>query len=66
MLCEIPLHDLEYLEGAKDAVGGVESGMGVVSRLYLARVMKVEDCGEKEKETLPLVYHRRTYTSIGN
>lgn len=63
MLCEVPLHDLAYLESVKDDVGPVESGVGVVSRLYLARVVRVEGCGEKEGR-LPLVYHRRSYTSV--
>ena len=61
LLSVLPLHDLEYLQGTKETVGEVHKDMGVVSRLFLARVMKVE----QESDQHPLIYHRRAYTSVG-
>lgn len=72
----IPLHDLDYFGsgiGAKAKEPELAHGC-VSSELFIARVMRVEKVpttrdesvagGEGESErTLPLVYHRRSYTS---
>lgn len=66
----IPLHDLEYLGGEKGCCAARVSnpGDGLVSELYIARVLRVEtldmrDVDEEDLRTLPLIYHRRGYTS---
>lgn len=67
----IPLHDLDYLGsgiGAKAAEPTMDDGC-VASELFIARVTRVEkirrevEGGEEDNRTLPLVYHRRSYTS---
>lgn len=68
----LPLHDLQFLaelgcgrEGKLADAGGVIS-----SELFIARVLRVEKAESKETDedediprTLPLLYHRRGYTS---
>lgn len=65
----LPLHNLEHLEqrdcGEKNAL---DPGGMVVSELFIARVLRVEslavkDTDEEHPRTLPLLYHRRRYTS---
>ena len=68
-----PLHDLEYLAGGggqKDHLEMPVLGAGeVASELFLARVTRVEtpvpgeNLGETDDLSLPLIYHRRTYTT---
>ncbi|KNZ72410.1 hypothetical protein J132_03376 [Termitomyces sp. J132] len=65
-----PLHDLEYLGGEKGHCEAHVSSPGdaLVSELYIARVLRVEtldtrDADEEDLRTLPLIYHRRGYTS---
>ena len=71
----IPLHDLDYFGsgiGAKAKAPELAHGC-VSSELFIARVMRVEkvpatrdesaDGGDESERTLPLVYHRRSYTS---
>ena len=62
----IPLHDLDYLStqnafaskpSAKEVV--LEKG-DVASKLFIARVVRVESLGE---QLSPLVYHQRGYTT---
>lgn len=69
----LPLHDLEYLRKRGAGMEGCVSevaplGGGVASELFIARVMRVEplSLGEDDEgtlRTLPLLYHRRGYTS---
>ena len=69
-----PLHDLEYLAGGggeKDHLEVPLLGPGeVASELFLARVTRVETPVREEGaaetdslQSLPLIYHRRTYTT---
>ncbi|KAI9440427.1 flavin reductase like domain-containing protein [Lactarius indigo] len=68
-----PLHDLASLgdsltHEAEEATDAVDVG-DVQSELFIAQVMRVEDVPQAEDlvddtlRTLPLVYHRRTYTT---
>jgi flavin reductase (DIM6/NTAB) family NADH-FMN oxidoreductase RutF len=67
----LPLHDLEYLENKGGRVGNTlaRSLAKSASELFIARVMRVEKISPQEEEvvdgsrTLPLLYHRRGYTS---
>ncbi|KAF5385809.1 hypothetical protein D9615_002202 [Tricholomella constricta] len=64
----IPLHDLDYLGGGCNERQAVEPESGLVSELFIARVLRVEtldqkDADEDDPRTLPLLYHRRGYTS---
>ncbi|KZV74468.1 hypothetical protein PENSPDRAFT_647888 [Peniophora sp. CONT] len=65
-----PLSDLEALGGkAGETVEGAATGDGVVSELFLARVLRVEDVPSSaaagdEAGTLPLLYHRRGYGTV--
>jgi len=65
----IPLHDLNYVErGRFDGEDVCDPGNMVVSELFIARVVRVEAVGlgfanEENPRTLPLLYHRRGYTS---
>lgn len=65
-----PLSDLEVLGGkAEEAVAGAEMGDGVVSELFLARVLGVEHVPSRvyakdESDKLPLLYHRRGYGTV--
>lgn len=67
-----PLDYLDILEGLQR--GGVvntkpvSEGEGMVSELFIARVFRVEKMEKSEGEeddlrTLPLLYHRRSYTT---
>lgn len=65
----IPLHDLDYL-GKGNLAGKEASNLGemVVSELFIGRVVRVERVdmgfpGEETRQLLPLLYHRRAYTS---
>lgn len=67
----VPLHDLDFL-GRPGTVGGKckprQLDEGVASELFIARVLRVETLVSKNGEedtprTLPLLYHRRGYTS---
>jgi flavin reductase (DIM6/NTAB) family NADH-FMN oxidoreductase RutF len=65
----IPLHDLSFF-GKGDLGGDVACDAGdiVVSELFIGRVVRVErlELGRTDEEsprTLPLIYHRRGYTS---
>ena len=59
----IPLHDLDLLRNGGSTGGEPMSSMkeGVASELFIARVLRVESMSER---TLPLVYHRRSYTTV--
>lgn len=65
-----PLSDLKALGSVADeAAEGAEMGDGVVSELFLARVIRVEDvppsvAAGDETDKLPLLYHRRGYGTI--
>ncbi|RDB16004.1 hypothetical protein Hypma_003581 [Hypsizygus marmoreus] len=65
----IPLHELGFLEGKGFAEGNASyAGDAIVSELFIARVIRVEkmelkDMTEDTPRTLPLIYHRRGYTS---
>ncbi|KAF8200395.1 flavin reductase like domain-containing protein [Pholiota molesta] len=72
----IPLHDLDYFSagpGAKVKQPVLNNG-DVASELFIARIVRVEDVRsldtdsenedqEEWERTLPLIYHRRSYTS---
>ena len=65
----IPLHDLNFLE-KRNLDGEVAQDLGnvVVSELFIGRVVRVEmveigPANEGRSLTLPLLYHRRGYTS---
>jgi flavin reductase (DIM6/NTAB) family NADH-FMN oxidoreductase RutF len=72
-----PLHDLEKLDRASRHIHGKDEpweGDGVASELFIARVVRVErqpplspDGAEisDNPEHLPLLYHRRKYTTTG-
>ena len=65
----IPLHDLNFLgEGNLDGEVVCDPGSTVVSELFIGRVVRVEKvemgpANEENPRTLPLLYHRRGYTS---
>lgn len=74
----IPLHDLDYLRrkyseaGSSNSSRESEDGDGIASELYVAQVVRVEGLGTRLGEddgeadtprTLPLLYHRRGYTT---
>lgn len=65
-----PLNDLKALGGESAVVeGDAEGGDGVVSELFLARVLGVEDVptnmpANDEASKLPLLYHRRGYGTV--
>ena len=59
----LPLHDLEFLERRTAVSKDKEEGDCVVSELFIARVTRVEDLAPIEGEVLPLLYHRRGFTS---
>ena len=57
----IPLHDLDFLRNG-DSKSAVPVSLGkedVASELFIARVLRIE----RSERTLPLVYHRRSYTT---
>ncbi|KAJ7609087.1 flavin reductase like domain-containing protein [Roridomyces roridus] len=55
----IPLHDLGFLQQRQlDAPGDVPTG---ASKLFIAQVTRVESAAEEN--LLPLLYHRRLFTS---
>lgn len=58
-----PLHELTECERCSS--GGGEKG-GVISELFILRVLRVERtlAGTDEQKVLPLVYHRRGYTTV--
>lgn len=55
----IPLHDLDFLRNG-DTVPVSLREEDIVSELFVARVLRIERVFER---TLPLVYHRRGYTT---
>jgi flavin reductase (DIM6/NTAB) family NADH-FMN oxidoreductase RutF len=59
----IPLHDLDYFRAgngfASDSLQK-EVAKGIVSQLFIARVVRVESIAE---QAFPLVYHQRGYTT---
>jgi len=60
----IPLHDLDFLRhgptgNSKGVVPVSLRKEDVTSELFIARVLRIESGYER---TLPLVYHRRSYT----
>ncbi|TFK67700.1 hypothetical protein BDN72DRAFT_888816 [Pluteus cervinus] len=69
----LPLHDLQYLRQYGKSTGtasckGRSLEDGVTSELFIAQVVRVEDLPMSEGQqdaprTLPLLYHRRGYTS---
>jgi flavin reductase (DIM6/NTAB) family NADH-FMN oxidoreductase RutF len=72
----LPLSDTRWLyssmEEWKPEVQQVEGGSGLASELFIARVLRVEDVQEPEDQlqnvtlrTLPLLYHKRSYTTVG-
>lgn len=56
----IPLHDLDFLRKGETEGGILLRKEDVTSELFIARVLRVEHVSER---TLPLVYHRRGYTT---
>ncbi|KAG1899448.1 flavin reductase like domain-containing protein [Suillus fuscotomentosus] len=72
----LPLSDTRWLHSSMEEweteVQQVEGGSGLASELFIARVLRVEDVQEPEGQfkndklwTLPLLYHRRAYTTVG-
>jgi len=73
-----PLNDLSALGDktmgkTEGTSGGVDAAGGVASELFIAQVMRVEDVPRVENvgyddsiRTLPLVYHRRGYTTTAD
>ena len=66
-----PLHDLEFIEGRTESANreAMSEGNGVTSELFLARVIRVETLpfiGDDDLRTLPLLYHRRGYTTTSD
>ncbi|KAG0703952.1 flavin reductase like domain-containing protein [Suillus ampliporus] len=72
----LPLSDTRWLRSRMDEweaeVEQVEGGSGLASELFIARVLRVEDISEPEGQleneelrTLPLLYHRQKYTTVG-
>jgi flavin reductase (DIM6/NTAB) family NADH-FMN oxidoreductase RutF len=67
----LPLHDLEFLQKQRGRAAEKESlseGDCVVSELFIARVTRVEKFptmggDDQSLRTLPLLYHRRGFTS---
>jgi flavin reductase (DIM6/NTAB) family NADH-FMN oxidoreductase RutF len=68
----LPLHDLKSLErmqsGGVATAKAASEGEGMVSELFIAMVFRVEKIQKKEGDddplrTLPLLYHRRSYTT---
>jgi flavin reductase (DIM6/NTAB) family NADH-FMN oxidoreductase RutF len=67
----LPLHDLDYLEKRSDrATDEALQGHSGASELFIARVVRVEELGDKDAdkdvgrpEMLPLLYHRQGFTS---
>ena len=65
-----PLHDLDAfdLEGGNQKEKKEWSGSGVVSELFVGRVMRVEevpmDDVNNPLRTLPLIYHRQGYGTV--
>lgn len=73
----LPLSDTRWLHSSMEEweteVQQVEGGSGLASELFIARVLRVEDVQELEGQlendklrTLPLLYHQRAYTTVGN
>ncbi|KAJ7066769.1 flavin reductase like domain-containing protein [Mycena belliarum] len=62
----LPLHDARFLQQRQVEETPYESPPGqVVSQLFIAQVMRVEalENGGKVGDALPLLYHRRAFTS---
>lgn len=62
----LPLHDLHFLQRQRaDEAVEENSGTGNVSELFIAQVTRVEelDSPGDEEQDLPLLYHRRTFTT---
>jgi flavin reductase (DIM6/NTAB) family NADH-FMN oxidoreductase RutF len=65
----LPLHDLDFLEKRSDvAAEKALEGEGLLSELFIARVVRVEKSRVMEKEednrrnVLPLLYHQQEFT----
>ncbi|KAG2142861.1 flavin reductase like domain-containing protein [Suillus bovinus] len=72
----LPLSDTRWLHSSMEEweaeVQQAEGGSGLASELFIARVLRVENVQELEGQfendrlrTLPLLYHRRAYTTVG-
>ncbi|KAG1864798.1 flavin reductase like domain-containing protein [Suillus subluteus] len=72
----LPLSDTRWLYSSMEEweteVQQIEGGSGLASELFIARVLRVEDVQEPEGQfendrlrTLPLLYHQRTYATVG-
>ena len=65
-----PLHDLDAFDlgGSNQKEKKEWNGSGVVSELFVARVMRVEefpmDDVNNPLRTLPLIYHRQGYGTV--
>ncbi|KAK7031712.1 flavin reductase like domain-containing protein [Favolaschia claudopus] len=61
----VPLHDLEFLRSRhtnKSPVAEVPE-IGTVSELFIAQVLRVEEGNSQEHHDMPLLYHRRRFTT---
>lgn len=69
LLSCLPLHDLQALGGKEmcHEEGRTPQEGGMISELFIARVLRVENTGDRSSErTLPLLYHRRQYATVVN
>ncbi|KAF8889265.1 flavin reductase like domain-containing protein [Infundibulicybe gibba] len=64
----LSLHDLEFLGGDGSNGCPAPAEGAITSELFIARVLRVEsmvgDSEEALSEKLPLLYHRRTFTTV--
>lgn len=66
----IPLHDMQYLKRKLLHGNPMETnavpweGEGVASELFIGRVTRVERVEKTERSDMPLIYHKRAYTSV--
>nr|GAT51410.1 predicted protein [Mycena chlorophos] len=61
----LPLHDMRLLRAGRFDLPPTEDvdESHVVSQLFIARVIRVEDLGDEQQPQLPLLYYRRQYTT---
>ena len=59
----IPLHDLELLKGESSGEMTKLLEDSPSSKLFIAHVTRVESSPSDNEDSLPLLYHRRQYTS---
>ncbi|KAJ7261868.1 flavin reductase like domain-containing protein [Mycena rebaudengoi] len=61
----IPLHDMAFLRrgGDSDELRPAPPDSQLVSELFIAQVIRVETLARDEGASLPLLYHRRRFTS---